>query len=119
MGLDPFPFFVPPPPLPLSLFVCVVCLCLSVLQNVLNHAAVSISLNLCRRAPLCAIHTVCRLACAGVYSRGSPILFTEAYNMGVSIGFPAAMFLSRMIVGAILPELLFRMVRALCDCTCA
>jgi MFS family permease len=40
----------------------------------------------------------------------SPILFAEAYNLGVARGFPAAMFLSRMIVGAVLPEIMFRMV---------
>lgn len=32
------------------------------------------------------------------------VLFAEAYNWGSKRGFPAALFLSRMIVGAVLPE---------------
>ena len=42
----------------------------------------------------------------------APMLFAWTYNWSVAGGrdFPAAMFLVRMVVGAILPELFFRFV---------
>lgn len=42
----------------------------------------------------------------------SPLLFAAVYNFGSSLPrrLPALLFMSRMLVGAILPELMFRCV---------
>ena len=47
--------------------------------------------------------TVVKATCCNVLALNQ-VLFAEAYNWGSKRGFPAALFLSRMIVGAILPE---------------
>eukprot|EP01043_Picozoa_sp_COSAG02_P010936 COSAG02_NODE_396_length_23126_cov_282.150258_9_plen_186_part_00 len=41
---------------------------------------------------------------------GSPILYAAVYNWGAANGFPKALFLARMLVGAIVPELTFRLI---------
>ena len=40
----------------------------------------------------------------------SPILYAAVYNWGAAHGFPKALFLARMLVGAIIPELTFRLI---------
>ena len=53
---------------------------------------------------------ICLFMAASTYhapdesDRNVQVLFAEAYNWGSKRGFPAALFLSRMIVGAVLPE---------------
>jgi hypothetical protein len=41
---------------------------------------------------------------------GSPILYAAVYNWGAANGFPKVLFLTRMLVGAIIPELTFRLI---------
>ena len=41
---------------------------------------------------------------------GSPILYAAVYNWGAGSNFPKVLFLARMLVGAIVPELTFRSI---------